>query len=879
MISGNEIRRSFLDYFASKGHQVVKSSSLVPHDDPTLLFTNAGMVQFKKVFLQQEKRPYRRATSVQKCLRAGGKHNDLENVGYTARHHTFFEMLGNFSFGDYFKREAIEMAWEYLTQVLRLPVERLWVSVHREDDEASRLWEELAGLPPSRIVPLGDEDNFWAMGDTGPCGPCSEIIIDQGEEVGCGRPTCGVGCNCDRFLELWNLVFMQYNREADGTMTPLPSPSIDTGMGLERITAVLQGVKSNYDTDLFRGIISRIEEISGVRYGENSKADISIRVIADHSRAVAFLVADGVLPSNEGRGYVLRRIIRRAARHSRTLGVEGGILVPVISKVIEGMGEVYPELLEARKVIEEVSRREEERFASTLDYGLRLLTEEMEELKERGERVISGEVIFRLYDTYGFPVDLTEEVAREEGFSLDMEGFHREMEKQRRRGKESWRGGEEVTPHYQRMAEEGITTTFVGYERLQEKGKVLALLRDGERVKGAGEGEEVELITDITPFYAEAGGQVADEGAIRTPGGELKVTDVRRPLPSLIVHRGKVLKGEIREGEEALLVVDEPRRMATARNHTATHILHAVLREVLGEHVRQAGSLVAPSRLRFDFTHFSPIPKEVLQEIEEEVNRRIWRDDEVRTEVTALEEALKRGAIALFGEKYGEEVRVVAIGDYSMELCGGTHVRRTGEIGLFKIVTEGGVAAGVRRIEALTAEETLRYIRREEELIEELGSLLRSTPQELLRKASRVLEERRQLEKELEGLRRKLLGAPSGLTPTEREIGGVKVATLRAEEMDVKALRELGDGIKSRMGSGIVLLGSKSGEKATCILMVTRDLSSQYPANELLKELLSLTGGRGGGQPTMAQAGMKASELQKAFEAIFDVVRRWQDRS
>ncbi len=878
MISGNEIRRSFLDYFASKGHQVVKSSSLVPHDDPTLLFTNAGMVQFKKVFLQQEKRPYRRATSVQKCLRAGGKHNDLENVGYTARHHTFFEMLGNFSFGDYFKREAIEMAWEYLTQVLRLPVERLWVSVHREDDEASRLWEELAGLPPSRIVPLGDEDNFWAMGDTGPCGPCSEIIIDQGEEVGCGRPTCGVGCDCDRFLELWNLVFMQYNREADGTMTPLPSPSIDTGMGLERITAVLQGVKSNYDTDLFRGIISRIEEISGVRYGENSKADISIRVIADHSRAVAFLVADGVLPSNEGRGYVLRRIIRRAARHSRTLGVEGGILVPVISKVIEGMGEVYPELLEARKVIEEVSRREEERFASTLDYGLRLLTEEMEELKERGERVISGEVIFRLYDTYGFPVDLTEEVAREEGFSLDMEGFHREMEEQRRRGKESWRGGEELTPHYQRMAEEGITTTFVGYERLQEKGKVLALIRDGERVKGAGEGEEVELITDITPFYAEAGGQVADEGAIRTTGGELKVTDVRRPLPSLIVHRGKVLKGEIREGEEALLVVDEPRRMATARNHTATHILHAVLREVLGEHVRQAGSLVAPSRLRFDFTHFSPIPKEVLQEIEEEVNRRIWRDDEVRTEVTALEEASKRGAIALFGEKYGEKVRVVAIGDYSMELCGGTHVRRTGEIGLFKIVTEGGVAAGVRRIEALTAEEALRYLRGEEELIEELGSLLRSTPQELLRKASRVLEERRQLEKELEGLRRKLLGAPSGLTPTEREIGGVKVATLRAEEMDVKALRELGDGIKSRMGSGIVLLGSKSGEKATCILMVTRDLSSQYPANELLKELLSLTGGRGGGQPTMAQAGMKASELEKAFEAIFDVVRRWQDR-
>jgi len=878
VISGNEIRRSFLDYFASKGHQVVKSSSLVPHDDPTLLFTNAGMVQFKKVFLQQEKRPYRRATSVQKCLRAGGKHNDLENVGYTARHHTFFEMLGNFSFGDYFKREAIEMAWEYLTQVLRLPVERLWVSVHREDDEASRLWEELAGLPPSRIVPLGDEDNFWAMGDTGPCGPCSEIIIDQGEEVGCGRPTCGVGCNCDRFLELWNLVFMQYNREADGTMTPLPSPSIDTGMGLERITAVLQGVKSNYDTDLFRGIISRIEEISGVRYGENSKADISIRVIADHSRAVAFLVADGVLPSNEGRGYVLRRIIRRAARHSRTLGVEGGILVSVISKVIEGMGEVYPELLEARKVIEEVSRREEERFAETLDYGLRLLTEEMEELKERGERVISGEVIFRLYDTYGFPVDLTEEVAREEGFSLDMEGFHREMEGQRRRGKESWRGGEELTPHYQRMAEEGITTTFVGYERLQEKGKILALIRDGERVKGAREGEEVELITDITPFYAEAGGQVADGGAIRTPGGELKVTDVRRPLPSLIVHRGKVLKGEISEGEEALLVVDEPRRMATARNHTATHILHAVLREVLGEHVRQAGSLVAPSRLRFDFTHFSPIPKEVLQEIEEEVNRRIWRDDEVRTEVTALEEALKRGAIALFGEKYGEEVRVVAIGDYSMELCGGTHVRRTGEIGLFKIVTEGGVAAGVRRIEALTAEEALRYIRREEELIEELGSLLRSTPQELLRKALRVLEERRQLEKELEGLRRKLLGAPSGLTPTEREIGGVKVATLRAEEMDVKALRELGDGIKSRMGSGIVLLGSKSGEKATCILMVTRDLSSQYPANELLKELLSLTGGRGGGQPTMAQAGMKASELEKAFEAIFDVVRRWQDR-
>ncbi len=870
-----EIRQAFLDYFASRGHQVVKSSPLVPEDDPTLLFTNAGMVQFKRVFLQQERRPYMRATSCQKCLRAGGKHNDLENVGRTARHHTFFEMLGNFSFGDYFKREAIQMAWELLTEGFRLPKERLWVSVHYRDEEAKRLWLEIAGLPEERIVPLGDEDNFWAMGETGPCGPCSEIIIDQGEEVGCGEPTCGVGCDCDRYLELWNLVFMQFERTEDGRLQPLPKPCIDTGMGLERIAAVLQGAKSNYDTDLFSDVIARIEEVSGLRYGEDQRKDVSIRVVADHSRAIAFLIADGVLPSNEGRGYVLRRIIRRASRHGRLLGIDRPFLVEVIEGVREKMAEVYPELIGARKVIEEVTLREEERFGETLDRGLQLLAEEIEALKERGEKALPGEVVFRLYDTYGFPVDLTEEVTREEGLSLDMEGFHRQMEEQRRRGKESWRW---EAPERERLwrvlEEEGICSAFVGYERLEAEGEVLRLLKDGQPVPEVSAGEEVELMVDLTPFYPEAGGQVGDRGWIEGPEGKMEVLGTERPSPNLILHRGKVLEGAIRVGEKVHLKVDEALRLATARNHTATHILHAALRDVLGKHVRQAGSLVEPSRLRFDFTHFSPVEEGQLKEIELEVNRRIWQDEEVRTEITSLEEALKRGAMALFGEKYGEEVRVVAVGDYSMELCGGTHVSRTGQIGLFKIVSEGGVAAGVRRIEALTGEGALQYLLHGEEELKRAASLLRAQPQEVSRRIERLLEEERGLRRQVEELRKKLATAGATGGPEIGEVGGVKVATLMVEEADPKALREIGDDLKARLGSGVVLLGTKRDDKGTIVLMVTKDLANRHPACDLMRELLERVGGRGGGHATMAQGGIEARRLSEALQAILEVLAR-----
>lgn len=869
-----EIRRKFLDYFASRGHEVVRSSPLVPADDPTLLFTNAGMVQFKKVFLQQEKRPYTRATSCQKCLRAGGKHNDLENVGRTARHHTFFEMLGNFSFGDYFKREAIQMAWELLTEGFKLPKERLWVSVHYKDDEARELWLQIAGLPPERIVPLGDEDNFWAMGDTGPCGPCSEIIIDQGEEVGCGKPSCGVGCDCDRYLELWNLVFMQYERTPDGEMRPLPKPCIDTGMGLERITAVLQGVRSNYDTDLFEGIIARIEGISGLRYGEDPRKDVSIRVIADHSRAIAFLIADGVLPSNEGRGYVLRRIIRRAARHGRLLGVERPFLVEVIEGVKEKMSSVYPELLEAQRMIEEVTRREEERFGETLDRGLELLAFEMERLKTEGVDTLPGEVIFKLYDTYGFPVDLTEEVAREEGFTLDMEGFQREMQEQRQRGKASWRGelsGDDRI--WGELEQQGVTSTFVGYDHLEAEGTVLALLKDGQLVDEAEEGEVVDLVSDTTPFYPEAGGQVGDKGSVEAPEGLLEVETTKRPVPGVIVHHCKVVSGRVAKGERISLRVDRELRLATARNHTATHILHAVLREFLGEHVRQAGSLVEPQRLRFDFSHFSPVDDGTLRQIELEVNRRIWRDDPVLTEITPLEEALKRGATALFGEKYGEEVRVVSIADYSMELCGGTHVRRTGQIGLFRIVSEGAVAAGVRRIEALTGEGAFRHLTSMTRELERASSLLRTKPEEVAQRIERLLEEEKALRRKVEELQRKLATAASGGGPQIREINGVKVVTLLLEDADPKTLREVGDELKAKVGSGVILLGSRRDDKGTLILMVTKDLAPKYPAKTIMTEILRQLGGRGGGKETMAQGGIDPAALPRAMEALEGVLK------
>ncbi|RLA85146.1 MAG: alanine--tRNA ligase [Deltaproteobacteria bacterium] len=874
--SSEKIRRTFLEFFASRGHEVVESSSLIPRDDPTLLFTNAGMVQFKRVFLQQEKRPYNRATSCQKCLRAGGKHNDLENVGRTLRHHTFFEMLGNFSFGDYFKREAIQMAWELLTGVFGLPEERLWVSIHYQDQEAGELWREIAGIPEERIVPLGDEDNFWAMGDTGPCGPCSEIIIDQGEEMGCGRPDCGPSCDCDRYLELWNLVFMQFERDQGGELRPLPRPCIDTGMGLERITAVLQGVRSNFDTDLFSGIIGRIEELTGVSYGSDPRKDVSIRVIADHARAVAFLVADGVLPSNEGRGYVLRRIIRRALRHGYLLDLRAPFLTRVIERVREKMSPIYPELEESKGLIDEICRREEGRFTETLERGLQLLQQEMEELKERGQRVIPGELAFKLYDTYGFPLDLTEEVAREEGFTVDMEAFEQSMQRQRERGKASWRG---EIPERVLSGPEGLRSTFVGYEVLEAEGCVLAIFKGSESVEEAKEGEEIGIITDITPFYPEGGGQVGDRGLIEGEGSLMEVRGTERVGES-ILHLGRMRQGRIRKGQRVRLKVDASLRMATARNHTATHLLHATLREVLGGHVRQAGSLVEPKRLRFDFTHFEALSEETLKEIERRVNLRIMEDHPVTVEILDLEEALRRGALALFGEKYGERVRLVEVGEVSKELCGGTHVERTGQIGAFKILSESAVASGVRRIEAVTGEEAIRYVESLEADFSEIADLLgierqrvslQATRENVKRRIRQVLEDRRQLEEKVRELSRRLARGTTGDLEI-REIKGIKVAKMKLEGLDPSALREMGDQIKARLGSGIVALGTERDGKGILVIMVTKDLAPSRPANRILLKVLQTVGGKGGGKETLAQGSLDPSSMDLALKVLEEVV-------
>ncbi len=874
--SSEKIRRTFLEFFASRGHEVVKSSSLIPEDDPTLLFTNAGMVQFKRVFLQQERRPYSRATSCQKCLRAGGKHNDLENVGRTLRHHTFFEMLGNFSFGDYFKREAIQMAWELLTEVFGLPKERLWVSIHYQDQEAGELWREIAGISEERIVPLGDEDNFWAMGDTGPCGPCSEIIIDQGEGVGCGRPDCSPSCDCDRYLELWNLVFMQFERNREGELRPLPKPCIDTGMGLERITAVLQGARGNFDTDLFSGIIGRIEELTEVTYGSDPRKDVSIRVIADHARAVAFLVADGVLPSNEGRGYVLRRIIRRALRHGYLLGLKGPFLTHVIEKVREKMSPIYPELEESKGLINEICRREEERFAETLERGLELLHQQMEELKERGQRVIPGELAFKLYDTYGFPLDLTEEVAMEEGFKVDSEAFEQWMQRQRERGRASWRG--EISRRAL-SGVEGLHCTFVGYESLEAEGCILAIFRGSESLEEAVEGEEVGVATDVTPFYPKGGGQVGDRGLIEGEGLLMEVRGTERVGES-ILHLGRIRKGRIRRGQAVRLKVDVPLRMATARNHTATHLLHATLRDVLGRHVRQAGSLVEPKRLRFDFTHFEALSEEALKEIERRINLRIMEDHPVAAEILDLEEALRRGALALFGEKYGEKVRLVEIGDVSRELCGGTHVERTGQIGFFKIISESAVSSGVRRIEAVTGEEAVKYVQSLEVDLSEIASLLgiegqrvslQTTRENIKRRVRQVLEDRRQLEEKVRELSRRLARGAMGDLEI-KEIKGIKVAKMKLQGLDPGALRETGDQIKARLGSGIVALGTERDGKGILVIMVTKDLAPSRPANQILLRVLQAVGGKGGGKETLAQGSLDPSSMDLALRVLEEVV-------
>ena len=873
-LKGKEIRQLFLDYFARKGHTIVPSSSLVPADDPTLLFTNAGMVQFKKVFLGQEERPYKRAASCQKCVRAGGKHNDLENVGYTARHHTFFEMLGNFSFGDYFKEEAIAYAWEFLTKELELPVERLYVTVYKDDDEAFALWQKIAGLPAERIVRLGEADNFWAMGDTGPCGPCSEIIFDQGPEVGCGRPDCRVGCDCDRYLELWNLVFMQYERDEEGRLSPLPRPCIDTGMGLERITATLQGVKTNFDSDLFAGLMAKISALTGLHYGQDQKNDVAFRVIADHSRAAAFLIADGVLPSNEGRGYVLRRIIRRAVRFGRSLGLERPFLYETAHVVVEEMGETYPELTRAAQTIEKILVLEEEKFRETLERGLALLEEELKKLAQKGEKVIPGEFIFKLYDTYGFPYDIVRDVALERGFSLDMAGFEREMAKQRERSRKAWRGELAKAPKvFLSLLEKGLGKEFVGYETTEAEAEVLALARGQEEVQALSSGEEGEAVFSKTPFYGEAGGQVGDTGLVLAPGGQAEVVDTYR-LGELFVHKLKVKEGVLRKGDRVKLSVFSSRRAAIARHHTATHLLHAALRRLLGDHVHQAGSLVAPDRLRFDFTHFEPLTMEEIFALEDLINARIRDNLPVEVKLMSYKEAVDQGAMALFGEKYGEKVRVIRIGNFSMELCGGTHVHRTGDIGYFKIIAESSVSAGIRRIEAVAGEPAVKFVHALEEERAQLAAKLKVAPKELPKRLDTLLKQLREAQQEIEALRRQLArGGLEGLLSQVKEIDGIKVLAAQVEAQDAKTLREMGDFLRDRLGSGVVILASPTNGKVQLLAMVTKDLTSRVHAGKIVAALASLAEGRGGGRPDMAQGGGPKTEaipqiIEKAPEIV-----------
>ncbi len=874
-MTGKEIRAKFLKYFEQRGHTIVPSSGLIPKNDPTLLFANAGMNQFKDVFLGLEKRDYVRACSSQKCVRAGGKHNDLENVGRTARHHTFFEMLGNFSFGDYFKKEAIAFAWEFLTRELKLDRNRLYVSVYKDDDEAARIWHEQEGIPLDRIYRF-DEDNFWSMGDTGPCGPCTEIFWDNGPETGCGSPDCAVGCDCDRYMEIWNNVFMQFNRDEKGVMTPLPKPSVDTGMGLERITTVMQGVTSNYDTDLLRGIIRHVEKLSGKQYGHNEKDDVSMRVIADHARAVDFLICDGVLPSNEGRGYVLRRIMRRAARHAKMLGFSEPVLYKTVDAVNGILGDAYPELLQREEYIKKVIRAEEDRFAETLDNGLRILNEEISSLKREALTVIPGEVAFKLYDTYGFPIDLTADIVASEGFTVDESGFDACMEKQREQAREHWKGsGEEgVAAIFKTLQNQGLRTTFVGYDEDTAYSVITALVRNGNHIDEARAGEEVEVITEVTPFYGEAGGQEGDSGVISTGSAHLQVIAATRPVPELIVHRAVVRTGTVKVGDAVDLKVEADKRKATERNHTATHLLHAALRQVLGDHVKQSGSLVNSERLRFDFTHFSALTEEEVTRVEDIVNAGIMENTDVRALEMDVKEAMGTGAMALFGEKYGDRVRVVKVGEVSSELCGGTHVNAAGDIGFFKIVSESGIAAGVRRIEALTGAGALEYVRRLEEEHRKIAALVKAEGGDNLDKVLRLVAQKNTLQKELEALQGKLNAAQSAdLMAGVKEVGGTKVLAVKVRMDDPKGLRELSDTLKERIGSGVIVLGCEKEGRANLLVAVTKDLSSRYKAGEIVKALTPIIGGSGGGKPELAQAGgSRPDKLDEALEAVYGLV-------
>ena len=877
----NEIRTTFLDYFAKNGHEIVPSSPLVPRNDPTLMFTNAGMVQFKNVFTGSEKRPYSRATTAQKCVRAGGKHNDLDNVGYTARHHTFFEMLGNFSFGDYFKDRAIELAWNLVTKEFGLPVEKLLVTVFAEDDEAFNLWRKIAGLPESKIIRIPTSDNFWQMGDTGPCGPCSEIFYDHGDHIP-GGPPGSPDADGDRFIEIWNLVFMQYEQLASGERIALPRPSIDTGMGLERIAAVLQGTHDNYATDLMRALIMAVANATGVDPDGAQKA--SHRVIADHLRASAFLVADGVLPSNEGRGYVLRRIMRRAMRHAQLLGAREPLMWRLVPALVREMGQAYPELVRAEALITETLKLEETRFRKTLARGLAILDEETRGLSA-GDK-LPGETAFTLYDTYGFPLDLTQDALRARGIGVDTEGFDKAMERQRELARASWAGSGEAATEavWFGLREKVGATEFLGYDTETAEGVVVAILRDGAEISKLEAGEEGFVILNQTPFYGESGGQVGDSGVIRAPGTSVTVRDTQKKLGDLFIHAAKVEAGTLSVGQAVELVVDHERRSAIRANHSATHLLHEALREVLGDHVAQKGSLVAPDRLRFDFSHPKPIGDDELETIEAIANRVVLQNEPVVTRLMAVDEAIASGARALFGEKYGEEVRVVSMGTrpeaggtpFSVELCGGTHVSRTGDIGLITIVSEGAVAAGVRRIEAMTGEAARRHLAAESRRLRELAAILRVPPAEAGARLEALVEERRKLERDLADARRKLAmgGSGDGNASAVKEVGGVKLFARAVSGVAMKDLKALADEGKKRVGSGVVAIVSVDDEgKAGIVVGVTDDLTGRFDSVALVRVASERLGGKGGGgRRDLAQAGgpdgSKAAEALAAIESM-----------
>jgi alanyl-tRNA synthetase len=903
-MTGAQLRETFLRYFERNGHTRVPSSPLVPAGDPTLLFTNAGMVQFKGVFLGEERREYVRATTCQKCVRAGGKHNDLENVGRTARHHTFFEMLGNFSFGDYFKADAIAFAWELLTRELGLDRARLIATVYTDDDDAYRLWKKVAGLGDDRILRLGEKDNFWAMGDTGPCGPCSEVHFHQGDDVPCeeaaaGRACLGPACECDRWLEVWNLVFMQFNRDATGARTPLPRPSIDTGMGLERFAAVMQGKRSNFETDLLAPLIARVGELARVSYGADAENDVSMRVIADHARAATFLIGDGVLPSNEWRGYVLRRIMRRAMLHGRKLGLVEPFLWRTTDWVGDVMGAAYPEIVAERGRIQEAIRQEEERFAETLDNGMRRIQDylgtERAALAASGRQrearrddggapVVDGRLLFTLYDTYGFPRDLAEDFFRDKGWVVTDETEERwtaEMEAQRQRARAAATfgadgEGAESAALYQRLSAEIAPVEFVGYETLASPARIMAMVAGTARVREAAAGDEVEIILDRTPAYAESGGQMGDTGTVVGRAGRGEILDTYYRGAKLVVHRVKVLAGGLRENEDVAVTVESPRRLGLRQHHTGTHLLHAALRRILGTHVAQAGSLVAPDHLRFDFSHGGSVKDTELEKIEELVNEQVQANTPVTHEEMSLQEALTSGAMALFGEKYGDRVRVVRIGDFSVELCGGTHLDQTGQIGFFKLAGEGAVASGVRRIEAVAGTSAVEAVARQERILREVGDILKIAPAEAPQRLRKLLDEQRALERQLEALEARLARSKAeDLLGRARQVGGVAVVAGRIDGLDGDALRAVADTLRDRLGSGIVCVGSAVEGKVNLVTAVTRDLTKRFQAGKIIQEVAKAVGGGGGGRPDLAQAGGKdPAKLDLALDLVYDIVAR-----